>query len=132
MSGFERPDGTVVPLSGDRLTVPNDAGVYLLRRQSSRVGALVVNPEPEESDVGQGTGPEARFLSRVNGRAVSVATASDAWRKQIFQLAAGRSLIPILLAIALVALLLEAWFSRSAPSTAARDVDRRASTARAA
>ena len=132
VSGLERPDGTVVPLSGDRLTVPNDAGVYLLRRQSSRVGALVVNPEPEESDVGQGTGPEARFLSRVNGRAVSVATASDAWRKQIFQQAAGRSLIPILLAIALVALLLEAWFSRSAPSATAQDVDRRASTARAA
>ena len=132
VSGLERPDGTVVPLSGDRLTVPNDAGVYLLRRQSSRVGALVVNPEPEESDVGQGSGSETRFLSRVNGRAVSVATASDGWRYRIFQQAAGRSLIPILLAIALVALLLEAWFSRSAPFAAAQDVDRRATTARAA
>ena len=112
--------------------MPNDAGVYLLRRQTSRVGALVVNPEPEESDVGQGSGPDARFLSRVSGRAVSVATASDGWRNRIFQQAAGRSLIPILLAIALIALLLEAWFSRSAPFAAAQDVDRRATTARAA
>lgn len=132
VSALERPDGTLVPLSGDRLTVPNDAGVYLLRRQASRVGALVVNPEPEESDVGQGTGPDARFLSRVTGRAVSIAPAPDSWRNRIFQQAAGRSLMPILLAIALVALMLEAWFSRTAPSAAAQDVDRRATSARAA
>lgn len=132
VSALERPDGTLVPLSGDRLTVPNDAGVYLLRRQASRVGALVVNPEPEESDVGQGTGPDARFLSRVTGRAVSIAPAADGWRNRIFQQAAGRSLMPILLAIALVALMLEAWFSRSAPSAAVQDVDRRATSARAA
>ena len=132
MSALERPDGSLVPLSGDRLTVPNDAGVYLLRRQAARVGALVVNPEPEESDVGQGAPADAKFLARVSGRAVSVVGAAAGWRKQIFQQAAGRSLVSILLAIALLALLLEAWVSRSAPAAAAHEAERPTTTSRAA
>jgi len=132
VSALERPDGTLVPLSGDRLTVPNDAGVYLLRRQAARVGALVVNPEPEESDVGQGATADAKFLARVSGRAVSVVAAADGWRKQIFQQAAGRSLTPMLLLIALVALLLEAWFSRSGPTGAPHEAEQRTATTRAA
>ena len=132
VSALERPDGSLVPLSGDRLTVPNDAGVYLLRRQAARVGALVVNPEPEESDVGQGTLADGKFLVRVSGRAVSVVGTADGWRKQIFQQAAGRSLVSILLAIALLALLLEAWYSRSAPAVAAHETERRTTTSRAA
>src|SRR5215210_5589093 len=51
ISALERPDGSLIPLSSDRLTAPNDAGVYYLRRQSARAGALVINPEPEESDL---------------------------------------------------------------------------------
>ncbi len=132
VTALERPDGSLVPLSGDRLTVPNDAGVYLLRRQAARVGALVVNPEREESDVGQGAPEDAKFLARVSGRAVSVVGASDGWRKQIFKQAAGRSLVPILLAIALLALLLEAWYSRSAPAVAAHGTEQRATASRAA
>ncbi len=118
VTALERPDGSLVPLTGTRITVPNDAGVYLLRRQAARVGALVVNPEAEESDVAQNGTQDAAFLSRVSGRSVSVAATPDDWRTRIFQQTAGRSLVPILLAIALVALLLEAWFSRGAPTTA--------------
>jgi len=132
ISALERPDGSLVPLSGDRLTVPNEAGVYLLRRQASRVGALVVNPEPEESDVGQGAVQDSPFLGRVSGRSISTTSTPDAWRTQIFKQAAGRSLMPLLLALALVALLLEAWFSRSTAASAVQDVDRRAATPRAA
>ncbi len=118
VSALERPDGSLVSLTGTRITVPNEAGVYLLRRQAARVGALVVNPEPEESDVAQGGAQDAAFLSRVAGRSVSVAASPDDWRTRIFRQTAGRSLVPLLLAIALVALLLEAWFSRGAPTSA--------------
>jgi len=132
MTALERVDGSLVPLSGDRLTVPNDPGVYLLRRQTARVGALVVNPEPEESDVGQAVGAEGKFLSALNGRAISVVPTSDAWRTRLFQQAAGRSLVLPLLAIALIALLLEAWFSRTTSTASATTNDRRTAAPRAA
>ena len=125
VTALERPDGSLVPLSSDHLTVPNDAGVYLLRRQTSRVGALVVNPEPEESDVGQGAGQGAQFLSHVSGRSVTVKSTPDSWRNSIFQQAAGRSLLPPLVALALLALILEAWFARGARAEAGADSDRR-------
>jgi hypothetical protein len=135
ITALERPDGSLIPLTGDRVTVPNNAGVYLLRRQTSRVGALVVNPEPEESDVGQGAGQGAQFLSHVSGRSVTVKATPDAWRSSIFQQAAGRSLLPPFVALALLALILEAWFSRGARTDGGADSERReprATTSRAA
>jgi hypothetical protein len=50
-TALERPDGSLVPLSGSRLTVPNESGVYFLRRQATRIGAVVVNAEAQESDL---------------------------------------------------------------------------------
>lgn len=126
VTGLERPDGTIVPLVGERITVPSDAGVYLLRRQAARIGALVVNPETEESDVGQaqqtGGSPRERatFLSRVTGRAVSEASDGGVWRARVLEQTSGRSLLPALLAMALLAVVLEAWFSRAAVIAPAR------------
>ncbi len=119
-SGLERPDRTIVPMSGDRLTVPNESGVYFLRRQAARVGAIVVNPEASESDVrseARGTVGRA-FRARVSGRFVGVDTVAAQWRAHTLDQAAGRSLLAPLLAIALLALLLEAWFSRGASAPA--------------
>ncbi len=121
VSALERSDGTLIQLTGDRLTVPAEAGVYLLRRQAARVGALVINPEAEESDVGQGAVGTNGFLSRVSGRTVSSVASPDVWRTQLFQQAAGRPLLTILLALALGALLLEAWFARGAFSGGASE-----------
>ncbi len=135
ITALERPDGSLVPLTSDHLTVPNDAGVYLLRRQTARIGALVVNPEPEESDVGQGAGQGAQFLSHVSGRSVTVKVSPETWRNAIFQQAAGRSLLPPFVALALLALILEAWFARAARTDVGAESDRpnqRAATARAA
>lgn len=113
-SGLERPDGTIVPLSGDRLTVPNESGVYFLRRQAARVGAVVVNPEPQESDVRM-EAPGAigsTFLKQVTGRRVAVDTIPDEWRRHALDQAAGRGLLVPLVGLALLALLLEAWLAR--------------------
>lgn len=121
-TALERPDGTLVPLSGDRLTIPGESGVYFLRRQAARVGALVVNPEPEESDtrseVASGVGNG--FRARVHGATIVMDTVPDAWRKHTLDQAAGRSLLAPLVALALLALLLEAWFSRGVAVTNAR------------
>ena len=117
VTGLEGPDGKVVGTNSDRLTVPNTAGVYYLRRQAARIGALVVNPEPEESDVvgmGQGAADSAVAVMRTHvvGRDVTPATSVSAWRRLVFDRAAGHGLLLPLVALALVALLAEAWLAR--------------------
>lgn len=111
ISALEKPDGSLIALSGDRLTVPNDAGVYFLRRQAARAGALVVNPEPEESDVGASQDGSS-LLQHLSGRTVKQERDGAAWRREVLAQAVGRSLLPPLLALALAVLLLEVWFSR--------------------
>ncbi len=117
VTGLEGPDGKIVGTNSDRLTVPNQAGVYYLRRQAARVGALVVNPEPEESDVvgtGQGGADSAVTAMRthITGRDVTPATSARAWRTLVFDRAAGHGLLLPLVALALAALLAEAWLAR--------------------
>ncbi len=119
VTGLEGPDGKVVGTNSDRLTVPSETGVYYLRRQAARIGALVVNPEPEESDVvgmgiGQAAGDSAVAIMRthVTGRDVTPATSASAWRKLVFDRAAGHGLLLPLVALALAALLAEAWLAR--------------------
>ncbi|WP_310571353.1 BatA domain-containing protein [Gemmatimonas sp.] len=117
VTGLEGPDGKVVGTNSDRLTVPNVAGVYYLRRQSARIGALVVNPEPEESDVvgmGQGAADSAvaEMRTHIAGRDVTPATSVSAWRTLVFDRAAGHGLLLPLVALALAALLAESWLAR--------------------
>jgi hypothetical protein len=117
VTGLEGPDGKIVGTNSDRLTVPNVAGVYYLRRQAARVGALVVNPEPEESDVvgmGQGGADSAVAAMRTHiaGRDVTPAASVSAWRTLVFDRAAGHGLLLPLVALALAALLAEAWLAR--------------------
>ncbi len=132
-SALERPDGSLVPLAGDRLTIPSESGVYFLRRQAARVGAIVVNPEALESDMrGDAVGTlGSSFQSRVVGRSVAVDTSASEWRRRTLAQASGRSLLFPLLIIALVALVLEAWFARGASAGAARSSTARSSGAAA-
>ena len=115
VDALERPDGTMQRLATDRLTVPAEPGVYFLRRESARIGALIVNPEPEESDVaGMGEtsgGPSAVLPSFVRGSDVVAMRSATAWRGAIFDRAAGQALLLPLLLLALIALLAEAWIS---------------------
>lgn len=126
ISALERQDGSLIPLTSDRITVPNDAGVYFLRRQSARAGALVVNAEPEESEIAPpiaaSPGGASPMLARVSGRTVIQSRDGAGWRKTVLDQAIGRSLLPTMLAIALAALLLEAWFSRDRVAAAAASV----------
>ena len=135
ISALERPDGSLVPLSSDRLTAPNEAGVYYLRRQSARTGALVVNPEPEESDLSASADSGRTMMTRISGRSVQRETNGAEWRKKVLANAVGRSLLPPMLVVALLALLLEAWFSReraTAGANGARGGTQKAPSSRAA
>lgn len=115
LTALERPDGSLVALSGDRATVPSAAGVYFLRRQAARVGALVVNAEASESDMaGLGEGAaraDALLASLVKGRDISVSATPAAWQRAVYDRAAGQALLLPLVALALLALLAEAWVS---------------------
>ena len=130
-SALERPDGSLVPLARERLTIPNESGVYFLRRQAARIGAIVVNPEAVESDVrGESVGAiGSAFQSRVVGRSVAVDTSASEWRRRTLAQASGRSLLFPLLIVALVALAAEAWFARGASAGASRSGSVKASAA---
>lgn len=129
ISALERADGSLIPLASDRLTVPNEAGVYFLRRQSARAGALVVNAEPEESEFGAAPSP---LSARVTGTKVIESRDAAVWRKTVLDQAIGRSLLPPLLAIALVVLLLEVWFARDRVAATAPVAEPNVGRARAA
>ena len=116
ISGLEAPDGTVSPLASDRLTVPAQAGVYFLRRQETRAGALVVNGEPSESEfaasgTSANTNADATVAGLVVGRDVVAATEATQWQDAVFSRAAGQALLLPLVALALAALLAEAYVS---------------------
>jgi hypothetical protein len=135
ISALERPDGSLIPLSSDRLTAPNEAGVYYLRRQSARSGALVINPEAEESDLTAESDQGRAMLARITGRSVTAETNGGEWRKKVLANAVGRSLLPPMLIAALLALLLETWFARDrgvASADGARSRTRSAPSSRAA
>ena len=115
VTGLESPDGTVAPLGGDRLTVPSQAGVYFLRRQEARVGALVVNGESSESELGTAAADSASAAATlaglVAGRDVVTSNDGSAWRQAVFSRAAGQALMLPLLVLALAALLAESYVS---------------------
>jgi hypothetical protein len=105
---------------GDDLQAPARAGTYFLERAGHRVGALVVNPEPNESVLDRLAG--ADLARRVRAR--QVLTASD--RSQLaalsFRSAARRSIAEPLLFGALALLVVEGLVvgtrRRATPATA--------------
>ncbi len=114
ISALERPDGSLVSLNSDRLVAPDLPGVYFLRRQAFRVGALVVNPEPEESNLAPFDSAQSNraFTSRFSGKNIARQSDGSSWREVVLNQGTGRSLLPWLVALALVALSLESWLSR--------------------
>jgi hypothetical protein len=109
---LEAPDGSTRVLSGATIDAPARPGVYFLRRGGVRVGALVVNPEPRESDL---TRLAAQTLAtRFRGRSVLAETDSEQWARAVFDAHAARPLARIFLVVALVALLAESLLTRRA------------------
>ena len=110
ITGLELADGSVRPGMARSGTAPAEPGVYFMKREGARVGALVVNAEPEESDLTQST--DKALLARITGNAVSASPDAKAWRTSVLDQASGRSIVWPLIALALLALILESWIAR--------------------
>lgn len=121
VTALESPGGATTPISGDRVTVPAATGVYFLRANGKRVGAVVVNGETSESNMSMlneadrlaDDSAELRSLNSelLPGMQSEFVQSGAAWREAIFSHAPGQSLVLPLLAMALLALLAESWIA---------------------
>lgn len=104
VEGLEGGDGQVTPIAAGG-TAPARAGVYFLRRGPDRVGALVVNAEPEESDLARL--PLAALRDRVRTRGAVVTADVAAWKRSLFDVGSRRPLQVPLIVLALALLVAE-------------------------
>ena len=114
---LELPEGGAMTLSADSFTAPARAGAYFYLRGTTRVGALVVNPEAAESDLTRLT-PEALAV-RLGTRATNVFTDSTALTASVLTAAPQRPLLAPLLLIAAITLLAETLITAPARRRAA-------------
>lgn len=101
----ESASGGNTSLSGTSFEAPPTAGTYFFVHGSRRVGALVVNPEPEESRLDRWSAGDLRqHVVSTGGR---IATDRAEWVSLSFTGASRRSLVPPLLVGALLLLGIE-------------------------
>ena len=103
-TGLERDDGTVSATPSES-TAPARAGVYFLRRGDERLGALVVNPEPSESQL-ERLAPRA-LADRLGRSDRIIAADLEQLRSAAFDVGAHRPLQATLLFLALGCLVAE-------------------------
>jgi hypothetical protein len=103
VTGFEGDSQVFAP--GAAATAPTRAGVFFLRRGEERVGALVVNPEREESRLDRLGAPELR--ARLRARDVVVSADPADVPRSAFDPSAQRPLQAMLLLLALACLVAE-------------------------
>lgn len=103
VTGFEG-DSQVFPV-GTVAAAPVRAGVFFLKRGEERIGALVVNPEREESRLDRLSAPELK--ARLRGRNVVVTSDPSDLARSAFDPSAQRPLQAVLLLLALGCLIIE-------------------------
>jgi hypothetical protein len=108
---WEQPGGSPAPLAGATITAPAAPGVTFLRRAGARVGALVVNGEPRESDLRRLSSLALASLLRPAG-AARVESRRDAWVAAVFEGGGGRPLAMPLFLLALTLLITESVLTR--------------------
>jgi hypothetical protein len=97
---LDRSTGT----AGAAYRAPAAAGTYFFTRDGRRVGALVVNPEPRESDLARWS---AAGFARLLGPHARVFTDDDAFARAVFDVPAPRPIVLPLLAALLAVLAIE-------------------------
>ena len=107
---LETPTGARLPLE-EAYDVPAQPGTYFLERSGRRVGALVVDPPPDESNLERE--PAQDIERRFRARAVLRVTDRERWSTLAFRAASRRALIEPLLIAALALLAVEAVFARA-------------------
>ncbi|MBC7789067.1 MAG: BatA domain-containing protein [Anaerolineae bacterium] len=102
---LEVAGGARLPLTADTLQAPDRAGAYFFYRGGTRVGALVVNAEPEESVLAR-LGDDA-LKATLGTRQVGVAHDAPSLAAMVLSSAPRRSLLIPLVVAALVLVLAE-------------------------
>ena len=102
---LEGAGGARLPVSGDSVRAPSRAGSYFFVRAGRRVGAVTVNPEPDESRLERADA--ATLRSRLRGDEVRVATDAAALDEALFASAPRRPILFPLLVLAVALLLTE-------------------------
>ncbi|MEK7402164.1 MAG: BatA and WFA domain-containing protein [Gemmatimonadota bacterium] len=101
VEAIESGTGNRTMLSGSAFDAPTVAGVYFMVRGARRVGALVVNPESDESRLERW--PAAELGARIVTAGARVVRRRDEWVRDAFAGVARRSMVfPLLLALLLV------------------------------
>ena len=101
VEAIESGSGSRTALSGATFDAPSSTGVFFMVRGSRRVGALVVNAEPDESRLERW--PAAELGARVATAGASVVRTPADWVRDAFAGVARRSLVlPLLVALLLV------------------------------
>jgi hypothetical protein len=106
---WEAADGTLRTFDGVSVTLPTASGVYFLRRDGARVGAVVVNGEARESELRRLTPSEMAGRFQAKTRVLGDA---GPWVAAVFDGGAGRPLMTPLLILALVLLGAESALTR--------------------
>jgi hypothetical protein len=104
-TALELADGQRVALTEPTFRAPDRSGVALLLRGGERAGAVVVNGEPSESQLGRLDAPTLR--ARIQGDEVEIVDDPDRWWRVVFGAADRRPLAVPFLLIAVVALIAE-------------------------
>ena len=109
VDALESPDSsTRAVTAGNTLEAPSTAGVYFWRRGAARAGALVVNPEPVESE-------PATILAdslAISLGASNASASSQALARATFAAGGRRALDTPLLLLALILVVVESWLAR--------------------
>lgn len=101
IDAIESTDGQRLAVTGGAVEAPATAGTYFLIQGRRRAGALVVNPEVEESRLDRWSSDD--LAERVASRGARVADDGEAWVDLAFTGAARQSLVgPLLIALLLV------------------------------
>ena len=102
---LETASGAREGLTGETMRAPDRAGAYFLSLGTRRVGAIVVNAEPDESALERLRADELR--ARLRAQRTVVAATPATWASEAFRSAARRPLAAPLLVLALLALAAE-------------------------
>jgi len=107
-----------VPIANGEIVVPDRAGVYFMRRGGNKVGAVVVNGEPQESSLARLSAASLR--ARFDGRDVSLTNDGERWANDAYTGSARRPLSTPILILAALVLLAEAIIARGSGERASR------------
>ncbi len=117
VEALESPTGEQLAVSADTIVAPQRAGAYFFVRGGARVGALVVNAEPDESMLARLD--TTALAARLRARTVRATSDSSAIRDAAFASAPRRPIAVPLIVLAAATLLAEAVIAGAGRRSAA-------------